>query len=179
MAVKAADFTLIEGAPTWLSANWWNYVPLTLISIFVVIALYRQFRPHEALPEAAPAPEAAPTAETRDRDRHRERQRVIEALDYAKRHAAASMADVSSSGRELAASRAMPEMKAAMLSANKEFGIPIPPQGESVVMSLQMQGLMIDKILPLLRAGHIEEAQQEAEALIGKIVSWFDDQKKA
>lgn len=73
----------------------------------------------------------------------------------------------------------MPEMKAAMLSANKEFGIPIPPQGESVVMSLQMQGLMIDKILPLLRAGHIEEAQQEAEALIGKIVSWFDDQKKA
>lgn len=35
----------MNGAPFWLAANWWNYVPLALLTIYAVVALYRVIHP--------------------------------------------------------------------------------------------------------------------------------------
>jgi hypothetical protein len=60
MAVKAADFSLMTGAPDWLAASWWNYVPLALVSVYVVIAIYRQYAPISPAPRTS-SPAAQPT----------------------------------------------------------------------------------------------------------------------
>ncbi|MGC4251558.1 MAG: hypothetical protein QM605_08890 [Sphingobium sp.] len=41
MAVKAGGIPLLDGMPLWLTANWWNYIPLALVSIYLAIAIYR------------------------------------------------------------------------------------------------------------------------------------------
>lgn len=41
MAIKAAGLPLMQGAPIWLAANWWNYVPLLLLTLYLGIALYK------------------------------------------------------------------------------------------------------------------------------------------
>lgn len=45
MAIKAADFPLVAGAPAWFAANWWNYIPVALVSIFLVVALAKAVLP--------------------------------------------------------------------------------------------------------------------------------------
>jgi hypothetical protein len=39
LALKSASFELITGAPSWLAAEWWNLVPLLLISVYLLLAL--------------------------------------------------------------------------------------------------------------------------------------------
>ena len=57
-AIKAGDLQLITGAPGWLASHSWGYVPAILVTLYVVLALYRQIRP--AMPQVA-ASEVVPT----------------------------------------------------------------------------------------------------------------------
>jgi hypothetical protein len=45
MAIKAADAPLVGGAPAWLSNSIWSYAPIFLISVYLLIALYRFRKP--------------------------------------------------------------------------------------------------------------------------------------
>jgi hypothetical protein len=44
-AIKSADAPLLTGAPTLFAANFWNFVPLALVSVAIVIFLYRLNNP--------------------------------------------------------------------------------------------------------------------------------------
>ena len=58
LASKSAEAPLMSGAPSWLAAPWWNYVPVVLVSFYLLGALYRLFaspRPAVAVPAPAPA----------------------------------------------------------------------------------------------------------------------------
>lgn len=190
MAFKASDAPLVSGAPTWLAANWWNYVPLVLVTFYLGVALYRHFHPLpspipfsiESLPKAPaetpavvpvrePAPVAAPVLEDQERKERRERQRVIQSLDHAHRVAGMAMADATSSGRERVAERELPGMRAAMLSAHKVFGMPLPPESRTALMDLELQRRMIEKALPFLQEGHPEEACREAQAFLDRLTN--------
>ena len=188
MAIKAGGIPLLDGAPLWLAANWWNYAPVILVTFYLTIAIFRQFqtRPPVQSSDAMqvqrpsmpiisePVRTPGPTVEDPERKEKRERQRVIQLLDHAQRSAAMAMADSSSSGRVRTAERQLPSMKAAILSANKLFGIPILPEGSGAVLDLELQRRMIEMILPFLEAGHPDEAQQEAHAFLEKICKQKD-----
>ncbi|UZK64947.1 hypothetical protein [Sphingomonas sp. M1-B02] len=47
-AVKAGGLPLMTGAPAWLASNIWGYVPAILVSFYIVVALYRLWRPNKA-----------------------------------------------------------------------------------------------------------------------------------
>ena len=187
LAFKSAGAPLMSGAPKWLAANWWNYVPLALVTFYLILAIYRQFHPpksqfspqiHAAAPVVQVQPVApreaasvsAPAIEDRERKEHRERQRVIQSLNYAHQTAGMAMADVSSSGRERAAERQLPGMKAAMLSAHKVFGLPLPPESRTAVLDLELQRRMIETALPFLKEGHPDEARREAQAFLDRLL---------
>lgn len=56
---------------------------------------------------------------------------------------------------------ATPELKSAMLTGSKVFGLTPPPQRETPSFALDL-GLWVREMLPLVRAGHIEEARARA-----------------
>lgn len=192
MAIRAGDLPLIEGFPSFLSANWWGYVPVVLVTFYLALALYRQFWPHQEIePPSAPAPapatestlqlDPAPAAEptqstavagrNRAADDRRQLQRVIQSLTFAHMNAGSALADTPPSARERAAEREMPAMKAALLSANKLYGIPIPAEGKTAMYDLELRRRMVEKILPFLQEGHTEEARQEAEAFLERVAN--------
>lgn len=184
MAFKASDAPLVSGAPTWLAANWWNYVPLVLVTFYLGVALYRHFYPLpspipfsiESLPSVPePAPsvvlvsepvtEAAPP-EDQERKERRERQRVIASLENALRVSGLAMADALPSARPRVAERELPTIKAAMLSAHKVFGLPQPTGSSGAIIDLELRRRIIEIALPYLHEGHEDEARQEVEALL-------------
>jgi len=62
MAVKAGGVPLLDGMPLWLTANWWNYIPLVLVSIYLAIAIYRVMKPRHVATLPQPVePPADPT----------------------------------------------------------------------------------------------------------------------
>lgn len=64
------------------------------------------------------------------------------------------------------AEKEFPRLKAALLTANKEFGMPIPPSGRGAVNDLELGLRFLEVVLPLLHEGHIEEAKTEAEGFL-------------
>ena len=75
MGVKVGDLPLPSGAPTWFAAHFWGHVPLILVSFYLVVAIYRQFRPsispptpkieakEQALPTQLPVVSSTPKPE--------------------------------------------------------------------------------------------------------------------
>jgi len=57
----------------------------------------------------------------------------------------------------------LPQMKAALLTAQKEFGIPKPSETASAKNDLRRGIELLEAIVPLIAAGHEEEAKAEAE----------------
>lgn len=147
------------GLPDWA----WQLAALVVFALSFARWLYSWDRER--------APQATEPARTDDpaRDDRRARQRVIQSLECAARCAGIAMADSSSAGRERAAERELPGIRAAILSANKLHGIPVPPEGRNAIDSLEIQRRMIEKILPFLKEGHTDEAQQEAGAFIARV----------
>jgi len=139
--------------------------------VFVVMVLVSYDQKQLATPAATPSEDSETEGADTDRRERRERQRVIQSLDYAYRTAGAAMAESSTAGRNRAAERNIPRMKAAILSANKVFGTPIPPEGKGAVLDLELSRRMIERILPFLREGHIDEAQREGVASLVRFVS--------
>ena len=62
-----------------------------------------------------------------------------------------------------------PKMQAALLSANKEFGIPMPPLGFGPIADLERGKRLLEKVIPLLRAGHDEVARKEAQDFVDSL----------
>ncbi len=74
-------------------------------------------------------------------------------------------------GKPKEAEKEWPRMLAALLSAQKEFGIPMPPSGIGALADLRIAEQMLEQVVPLLKAGHDAEAQQVAMSFIGHLKS--------
>ncbi len=74
-------------------------------------------------------------------------------------------------GTDQAAERAIPGMKAALLTAQKRFGTPAVQLDDSMppVTALELQRRLLERILPMLDAGHYDEAREEARAYLDKM----------
>ena len=171
MFIKADGFTIVTGAPPWLASPIWGYVPLVLVSIYVAIAIYRLLRPlvepvknagkgNERSVASAPAPNNGSFAKAQNRPL------IIRDMDSTRQSAGMSY---NRNPRE--AEKEWPRMYAALLSANKEFGIPIPPIVNKAVMDLECGRRFLEQILPLLRAGHDEEARQAAATFNDRVTT--------
>lgn len=52
LAIRSAGAPLLPGAPTILAANFWNFVPAVLLSIALLIFIYRQLLPADTIDQA-------------------------------------------------------------------------------------------------------------------------------
>ena len=174
MFIKADGFTLVTGAPTWLSSPIWSYVPLVLVSIYVAIAIYRLLHPMavqepvipwpEPLPSPGPPPLRSPSGGREAKAK--ERPFIIHTMDMARQSAGMPY---NRNPRE--AEKEWPTMHAALLSAKKEFDIPMPPILGKTLLDLECGKRFLEQILPLLRAGHDDEARKAAEAFNERLKS--------
>lgn len=64
------------------------------------------------------------------------------------------------------AERAWPRTRAALLSGHKQFGLAMPPEDERAQLNLECARRYIERVLPYLSSGHIEEAVQEGQEFI-------------
>lgn len=72
--------------------------------------------------------------------------------------------------------KAIPELNAAMLTANKVFGLTRPPprpEDQKPLFALDL-GTWLGEMLPLLKAKHFEEARQRADELAVKVEKRHD-----
>jgi hypothetical protein len=63
---------------------------------------------------------------------------------------------------------AIPNVRAAILTAHKQFGIPILPESGDITRDVDDGGEFIAKILPLLEQGHLAEAKDVAISFIAE-----------
>ena len=59
-AIKAGGLPLMNGAPSFFAAQWWNYLPVVLVSIYILIALYRLRSPNRSITTYAPVAQPVP-----------------------------------------------------------------------------------------------------------------------
>lgn len=164
-AVKAGGLPLIAGAPQWLGSHIWGYVPLVLVTFYVIVAIYRLKHPVQIEEQTGPrAAVAAPPARGQSLEERKNRA-VISEMNTA-RHMA-MIAVRHNSIRE--AEKEWPTMRAALLSAQKQFGMPMPPTGKGYLIDLECGRRMLEKSVPLLESGHVDEALQEAQAFIDRL----------
>ena len=158
---------MIGSAPIWLASPAWGYAPLFLISFYLIVALIRLFgparRPIQEPTQLAPAPPVVPVEDSR-RIEGSNRTLAIRSIDYARQMAGASF-----NSRPREAEKEWPRMHTALLSANKEFGIPMPPIFNKAVMDLECGKRLLEQTVPLLRAGHDDEAREAAQTFINKL----------
>lgn len=58
-----------------------------------------------------------------------------------------------------------------MLSAQKAFGTPMPPEeGTTLAMELEFHLRVLEEMLPYLREGHVDEARSKAQAVIDYVM---------
>lgn len=144
-----------------MSAGWLNFVPLVLLAVAAGVTIYRSTSPREA---AQSAPPAGP-------DQGREAASLFPTLHTAHRNARAALADASPSARERVAEIRLPAVRAAMLSAQKAFGTPMPPEeGTTLAMELEFHLRVLEEMLPYLREGHVDEARSKAQAVIDYVM---------
>ena len=149
---------------------------LTMVGTVGVVALMlgghrNRTTTTESKVDGAEGRQGPPSAEGDQRDQPEKRFRgdtisVILALDRAKKQAVSALSELSQVGRQRAADRQMPVMRAAFLTAHKECGIPLPPEGDGSFKDLARHVHMIEKILPYLRQGHVAEAKSQAQAFL-------------
>lgn len=68
-----------------------------------------------------------------------------------------------------AAEQTWPEVRAAMLSASKEAGIALPPETGDANIDLQTGLRLLERVAPLIRQGHRDEARAAAQAFIDQL----------
>ncbi len=172
MWVSALFMAIKGGVEAWpaasralpqMSAGWLSFVPLALLLIAAIRSIGKATAPvavNAPVPLAAPAP-AKGAAKTDVRDR----QAMISGIDYARQWAAVGARN--RTARE--AEKDWPRMLAALLSAQKEFGMPMPPIGRGAILNVECGKRFLEQIVPLLQAGHDEEARQAGQAFIDRL----------
>jgi hypothetical protein len=134
-----------------------------MVVTVAIVALMIGRQPKAAPAPVEPSPPSAPNTG--------EHQRVIRALRGAKDSAAIAIRTSTDTNRVREAEREMPQIRAALLSANKLYGLPMPTEGGGAVIALELHRRYIEKVLPYLQQGHIEEALRQAEAYLARFNS--------
>jgi hypothetical protein len=72
------------------------------------------------------------------------------------------------SNDKVEAERTIPAMRAALLSANKYYGTPLPPDHNDPIIYLELCRRLIEKMLPFMGQGHVQEAREEAASFLAR-----------
>lgn len=125
MAIKAGGLQLLNGAPGWLAANWWNHLPLALVSFYLIVQVYRVLRPAPTSSGDRPQPPSQELDESKQAEQasNHTGPSVVFSLMAAER-AAKRAYDVPPSQRRRSAEKTLPELRAALLSAKKTLRHP-------------------------------------------------------
>lgn len=155
LAFKSWNAPLMPGAPDILASNFWNFVPAGLITLALVLFIYRQARP---LPPMAASPAPMPASEP-DLD---QKGCALLSLSNARDTAGIALWQREDDSHE----RAFHEVEAAMLSVAQEFGIKMlsfgPAEDRDFTQALKTYEAYIDCFYPMLREGHITAAKAKA-----------------
>jgi hypothetical protein len=160
LAIKSANVPLMTGAPTFLAAGFWNYVPLALITIALAIFLFRQVRP-EALTQTAPQqrPEDEPPPF------NEKRVGLSNALIEVSR-ARASARDAYGNRRPNL-QPTISTMESALATVRRTFDIETPPPTGHGRTDLKLWLDYFDVVWPFIRSGNYEEAKKRATKFVG------------
>jgi len=101
------------------------------------------------------------TAKTANNEAFKDSQ-IIQIMRSAKENAAIAL----SHNSERSAERALPRMRAALLSGHKRFGLVNPPEIGRAIVELECGRRYIERVLPFLSGGHVEEARREAQKFV-------------
>lgn len=164
MAIRTGDLSLIVGAPHWLTSQTWDRIPLFLISLYFLVVFYRLIRPEGQSRQITSASKESLAGQAKKREANDARYKVIQQLNSASIRAKAAIGrnNVRESEKE------WPTMLAALVSANKQFGIPMPKLGTHPTLNLELARRLIEQCLPLLKSGHDDEAQATAITYLSK-----------
>jgi len=111
---------------------------------------------------ATPVPDWKPSKELIDKNADQSAIRALKNVKWS--------ADIAIAGRDRREIEAeVNEMRAAFLTAHKRFGTPLLPDLADVSQKVQAGRRIIEKMLPYLKAGHIDEAVREAQNFIDEI----------
>jgi len=165
MAIKAGGIPLMQGAPVWLAASWWNYIPLVLLTFYLGSTIFRQFRP--LLADNVPHEnEQRPKAEKPKTDYYAIRH-AIDAIKSAKR----DMLSFVNSRDNRKVELKLHDVRAALLTAYRQFDLPRLPAEDEMRMELLAAERYIELVLPYLEEKHFDEARAEAQRLVDKLTA--------
>jgi hypothetical protein len=153
----------MTGAPTILTASFWNFIPLVLVSIALVIFIYRLFRPLTA-PSARTA-SASPKPSPAEEEILTPREKALLDLQQVR----GSMDIALFQRDDEYAETVYHEVEAAMLIIKRECGVgPLKGAGLAGDMygykaALRAYAAYIDRFYPMLMRGLVEEAKAKAK----------------
>lgn len=142
---------------------WWAWLLLSQLGFLYGLFEYVRRTPLTAPADEEPAKQVAARHEGRE---------LSATLQLALRDARAARVDARN---ERSAELAWPNVRAAMLTAHKTKGIPLPPETGHASIDLETACRIFERIAPLLAQGHDEEAQAAAADLIER----FDRARQA
>lgn len=153
MAAKSAveSWPAASAAIPAMSAPWLGFLPLVLLSFAAILSIVR--RPLGEVPTPAAGGQQIPDGPKGSPESLRELFRVLRAGDQA-----------NSMGRRASeVNKIRPRLRAAMLTLQKEYGIPkLPDTGhDNLNWGYELQ--LLRDILPLIKEGHLSEARAEAD----------------
>lgn len=168
MAIKAGDMPLFSAAPLWLASHVWSYVPAVLVTFYVGIAFYRLVRPIAVEATVAAPRDQEPVTKTDhspEKQEKLQRQAHLRALQSVFQTINSTRADTQGRGLHALGPRA----RSALLTAHKEFGLPIPAEAANSLDEVLATKFYLREVLPFLELGHDEAAKDKAAKIIAEI----------
>jgi len=164
-AVKAAELPLMHGAPHFLASGFWNYAPLALISLALLIFVYRQFRPLRAN-KVAP-----------EKEEHPKGDRVLADMIILNREIDLAVARCD----ERRMRNLSPELQSTLLTLSKAYKLKMLdlPRGAHLGRSLKAGAQYLTDVGALLRQDHVEEARVCAEELVPMLEAFVAGEERS
>jgi hypothetical protein len=169
---------------TWLTGEWEAIrdAPVIFIAAVIVISIViwramewryageiarlRSDRDDWQAKASAPVRVAEAPAEATPRPLGRsDKQRALDEIRLAMEYARVAIGEQTI----VAAEGELPRMRAALLTANKHFGIEIPSDGRDAVYTLEKGRRLLREVYPLLKAGHTDEARASGAAFVARL----------
>lgn len=166
LAFKSWGAPLVSGAPTVLTAPFWNFIPAVLVSFALGAFIYRQFKPIAFKPDIVQAGERKAVAGSALPFRLKQRSSVLYDTKLVARDARSAMAD---NPTHRTAEKQLPRIRAMMLTLSKEFGVSFPKSTGKANLDLEGYLRVIEEMLPYLSEGHDEAAREVGEKWISKL----------
>lgn len=139
-----------------VTAGWLSFVPLVLLVIAAGISVTRSSQ------QAKPAPAATASSTSSE---YYARSNAIDGLKQASKNATRIL----KLNKMDEAERGLPELRASLLTAYKQFSLPRMPKAVDAMAEHYLARRLIERTLPYLEEKHDEEAREAAQEVIDEI----------